>query len=534
MKFSVRDMLNLKLFESCHIVSGKKGLENEISSVDVLEVPDINKWIRKNEFLITTGFSIKDSEILQMNTIKSLSQNGAAGIGIKTGRFIDKIPSCMIEISNRLDLPIIEMPPSIAYIDILNTLLGIIWNNNSIQNKKIDLFNQKLNKFVLLSDSKELIIRTAGKEVKKSIVILNSDFQITAQYGNEVLIKNFKDNLIKNNLKEIDSIKLCEFEGLKFLICPIMIENTKYGYVTFLDIKEYEHALYNFLEITSTNLSMQLLKLKIKKETEIKTKSDIIQNVLLGKVQNNDIIQNNASYIGWRLNGKYCTAIIKIKNYSGKISDIYITLISIINNILNADNSKSIVTAKDENFILLIDNSEYKTKADQKNHTIAICSSIVKSLKNYLKNCSIYCSIGTVKDSIINLNKSYTEALEAFILTDSSKKSQVIYYDDLGIYKLLIDNISNQKFKNFYNEYLMPLVKYDADYNSELISTLNTCFENNFNLTLTSKKLFIHRNTLNYRIKKIEDLLDLDLSQCQSRLILGVSLAIHKLKKHYI
>ena len=160
-----------------------------------------------------------------------------------------------------------------------------------------------------------------------------------------------------------------------------------------------------------------------------------------------------------------------------------------------------------------------------------MCASIIEDIKPYLNEGNIYCGIGRLENTIMELSTSYDEASNALKFADSAHKNHIVHYDDLGVFKLLINNIDSSEIACFYRDYLEPVVRYDKEYNSELVNTLKVYFESNFNLLLTSKKLFIHRNTLNYRLKKIEDLLSMDISKYQNRLALELALSIY-ISKH--
>ena len=218
----------------------------------------------------------------------------------------------MIKLADEYNFPIIEMPSSIAYIDIINTLLSIILDKQSSETEKMDLFNQKLNKLVLSSGGERSIIETIAKQVNKPIVLLNTIFEVIEQSENGEFVENFKNTILQNIFNEsIDKVMHYNFDDCSFLISPINIEDTKYGYVVFLNITKDENYLYSFLEIASTNLAMEFLKSKIEKETEIRIKDDIVYDVLLGNVNNENTIRSSANYIGWNIDSKYSVAVFK-------------------------------------------------------------------------------------------------------------------------------------------------------------------------------------------------------------------------------
>ena len=101
----------------------------------------------------------------------------------------------------------------------------------------------------------------------------------------------------------------------------------------------------------------------------------------------------------------------------------------------------------------------------------------------------------------------------------------IIHYDSLGIgriiYKLprtLCEMYLNEVFKR------SPIDSLDQ----ETLDTINKFFENNLNVSETSRKLFVHRNTLVYRLEKIKKLTGLDLREFDHAIVFKVALMVKK------
>jgi purine catabolism regulator len=102
---------------------------------------------------------------------------------------------------------------------------------------------------------------------------------------------------------------------------------------------------------------------------------------------------------------------------------------------------------------------------------------------------------------------------------------QLLYFPDLSIYRLLFQIEHNPELIAFQEEMLGPLL---AQENSrELIHTLETYFRHNSNVSQSAEALFIHRNTLNYRLERIAEMLNQDLEKPETRLALQLALYIH-------
>ena len=103
------------------------------------------------------------------------------------------------------------------------------------------------------------------------------------------------------------------------------------------------------------------------------------------------------------------------------------------------------------------------------------------------------------------------------------------YYEELGLYRLLAGLRSRDELKRFYEETLGPLARYDATHGTELVHTLACFFAENANASQTSRALYIHRNTLSYRLQRIVEITGLDLDDAEARLALQLALKIDHL-----
>lgn len=166
---------------------------------------------------------------------------------------------------------------------------------------------------------------------------------------------------------------------------------------------------------------------------------------------------------------------------------------------------KDFVTAVDEKSIILV--KELKEK-DSKEEIDQISKHIYDTLSAEAMT-SVYVAIGTVVNDLKNVSASYKEAkmaLEVGKIFEENKK--IVNYEQLGIGRLIYQ-LPAPLCKMFINEVLHGLSMDQFD--EETLTTVNKFFENNLNVSETSRQLYIHRNTLVYRLDKLQKMTGLDL-----------------------
>ena len=154
-----------------------------------------------------------------------------------------------------------------------------------------------------------------------------------------------------------------------------------------------------------------------------------------------------------------------------------------------------------------------------------MAQSIEDTLKNELRIKTVI-GIGTIADHLRELADSYKEAqtaIEVGKVFDTEKS--IMHYENLGIGRLIY-----QLPTTLCEIFLSEVFKKNSidSLDQETLFTINKFFENNLNVSETSRKLFVHRNTLVYRLEKIKKLTGLDLRQFDHAIVFKVALMVRK------
>lgn len=137
------------------------------------------------------------------------------------------------------------------------------------------------------------------------------------------------------------------------------------------------------------------------------------------------------------------------------------------------------------------------------------------------------CGIGTPAQDLTQWNDTFRQAGQALEMARRLSERRPLYYPDLSVYRLLMQMEHSPEAREFYKHILGPLLAYESG--DELIRTLEAYFERNGNLKKTANVLYIHRNTLLYRLERIKEITGLDLDDPETRLALQLTLRIRKM-----
>lgn len=155
-----------------------------------------------------------------------------------------------------------------------------------------------------------------------------------------------------------------------------------------------------------------------------------------------------------------------------------------------------------------------------------------QQLGRRVADADVSTGVGRPRTGLDGLRRSYREALNALVVGQRVfGAGRVVSYASLGLYRLLLDIEEKSDLEGFYQEVLGSLIAADGRGGGELVRTLEAFFASNGSPTEASARLHIHRNTLLYRLQRIQAITKLDLNDSEVRLTIQVGLKIHQVRR---
>lgn len=181
----------------------------------------------------------------------------------------------------------------------------------------------------------------------------------------------------------------------------------------------------------------------------------------------------------------------------------------LIMNLSNRLFIKCSLVENDDELIIVIHNVNKKV-------IINYAEKLYSKCKITFDKYDISIGVGSRISGIRNISKSYRHASIAKKMIVSSEK-RLFFYDELGINKLIFDVCDKDTLTDFFEEQLGELYKYDEQHNTNYMETLRLYIENNCSIQAVAEQTFSHRNTINYRIKKIKQILRNDMDSMKDK-----------------
>lgn len=522
----------IEQFEGFKLLAGAGGLGRRVSTVTVMDAPDIYDWMKGGEFLITTAYIMKDNPLELKDLIIRLNKNGASALGIKIGRFIEKLPDVVKDTADRLNFPIIHIPINYAFSDVIHPALSRIVN---AQAKKL-MMSERIHKSFT-----QLVIEGRGTDhiVETLYGILNRNVAFKDLVFNKIYVVS-KSNKFKRDIQNLSLNSILD----KYFSYPVQIGSSIYGYII-VDENKDTNTLEDLDEITIEHAST-VLKLNIQKEIsnrqiEQKYRDEFIQDLLLNNIRTIEEVNNRAALYGWKMDKGLVCLIVDIDDYKVRF--------------LSLEKSKGLEEERDTVFRQITAkmkksfyNCYYTTYSDSIVYLIEPDVSPMKDFFNKLKMVSeeirkeirktsqftATIGIGSYKESVINIYTSFIEAQKAVRIGRTIYGGNNTHvYDDLGVYRMLFDISQGEEANCFCSQYLEKLIDYDIKNNCNYMGTLKHLVRNDWNLKKTAEDLFIHYNTMKYRFSKIIEIINLDLNNRENKFMIELCLKLMDISKQY-
>jgi len=560
--FTIKELVNKDNLKGLKVVAGISNIENIISNVNTMDNPDAFDWFTTGDFVLTTGYIFKDNPELQVKIIRELADINCSGIGIKPKRFLGKIPQCMIDEANRVNLPIIEIPFQYSISFVSSTINNEIHKREDSTLKKLFNIHEALTKCALEGGGLDELVKVISKLVGNPVLIVDSKWRLLSfseHMDNLIKVSDYlelnrKERIFSSEFIEDMPQNIHEFKksvkrrypnNKGEVVCrvlPFHADKESYGYlIVWETVNKMTSIEYMALEAAATNVALERLKTRQIEEAKHLLQQDFFDDLLEGKIESVHAANYLAELHNLDPRKKYICMITKVENeYESLNLDLLLTrtkfnkykddLIGIIDHIAY-QNNQSLLSIHRGNFIIsFIKVKENLAINNSSLYLREFVQDVFDGMIKYNKNSKIIIGIGKACPEFFDMKKSFIQAQEAIRLsTQINDKLMISFYEELLIYHLLDSVNSRETLEELYQSSLGKLIEFDQQNNSNLIDTLEQYFKSSGNISEAAKSMFLHRNTFIYRFEKIKTILNSELKNPDEVFKLQMGLLIMKI-----
>lgn len=519
--FTVREALKTGCLSEVQIIAGHSGLEREIKSVTIMDIPDIVDWLTGGELLIS---GVLFQQCFSKSLVDALLEKNCAGM-ITKKKFISQIPPELFEYCNIIGFPIILVPENYNWLQIMNPIINEIVREPFLIIEEGEKFHNTLMRAMIEGVSLSEICSLIYRSTDMSLAIMDNDFHLIGfsedfawkDYTRKLSVDSMKYSGISYQTPDESDVFIYSYSNSQLrlqnrilLFYPVTLNHVRYGYIVqATDAGHSESKPSDLMRIQQLSLFVALHSTK---QNEISNATRRFNGLLMDQLLiANDLTLESAEALLAPLEKKIHRSYYAVQFLYDELGNIASFVQR--NNLLGQFHALVEQQIEISNHILIFEKT-YAQIFLIPYPTENLNALLIKLRGLFLEATQLtHVYIGISEPTPLNnIKTAFIQSEHAANYLHSLESSEPFcMYSNLGILKFFMDNegkLDEDTLRAVYDAYVKPLKKHDETYHTELLSTLDLYIRNNCSKIETEKQLFIHKNTLRARLASINKILN--------------------------
>ncbi|MCL1847375.1 MAG: helix-turn-helix domain-containing protein [Coriobacteriia bacterium] len=513
-------------------------LERPVSGIDSSETPDIAQYTAPDTLLLTTAMMFRSDPEGLARMIEQLHEVKTAGIAIKTGRFIAEVAPSVLEVAQHLGYPVFQIPFDTTLGVTYHKLQSHIWGIETRQTY-LALEIQKTMSRMLFGEASLLqLLQYFAHKIGHDVLFFDYFFDLHAAGTENGVGQPDEQRTVEigSLLKQAHAVKpitlmdelhlTTSWGGLTCIVTPIEAGNSYPHYLVILSEEDIpQPLLYTVAELVSMVLSFLVHNRLRLIESEWRSKAEHFQRLLHIKSQSEssfiDAYQLAFTFPLPEL-GQYQIVAIgfdasALPPESKKMDHFALVQLWVEKQTAALKERCALIPLRESGHLLLF-------IREPQGVLPLMLQAMAEQLLEYVP-LALRFGIGNQTHKLESLSASYLEAVAALQRALGNLELPVVqFYSSEGIHEL-IQFAPDDHIRHYCSHILQSLAYPEGEYYCSLRDTLEVYLNCQCDITHTAKLLFVHRNTIRYRLTKIQNLLLHDLDDPE--FTLQVRLAIY-------
>lgn len=309
------------------------------------------------------------------------------------------------------------------------------------------------------------------------------------------------------------------------LVAPVVVEQEVLGYILLLmNGRAFQELDFVAAEQAATVCALVMLKERAALEVEHRLQGDLLFDLCQGRHQPEKDFLHRASLLGYDLHRPRAVVLLELDagaQAQGEAADPLGRVrrfLDAVRPLVQEYAPDALVAAQGESVLMLAPEDGIGPRA--------LAEKVHARLTSLLGQ-AVRVGVGSVCHTLTDYARSYREARQALLIARRrGLPGQISSFSDLGIYQVLFQVPDAGALRDFAQRTLGPLLDYDREHGTPLVYTLDQFLKHHGNRQATCRAVFVHINTLNYRLRRIGEILGVSLDSHADRLNLDLALRI--------
>lgn len=502
MKTKLSEIINLKTFKNSKLLTNPEVIQSiKVTGISVIEAP-IENFVHEDEIVLSTCIGYSDTPELLIEFISEIHSLGASCLMLALESNSVVTNRKVIEFADSLSFPLILLPWKLRFAEVIKEVVLHLGTHISEFNKFINLFKDKL--LYLFYDKKSIddVVQLIEKQFYGHVIMFDVFKNIKSMSPNSQNVLNALrfDELIANSKSSTSNV----------LILNLNSYSHKYGYLALDYSKTLEKVGFDLSDennvLLLNNMLCEVIPLWINLERSIfesqyNQHQRFLKSLLLRKGPLDNQIIEEAEKIGFETNKTFSSLVIILDNIDNTNDNL---LNNIAKDVLRFFTSQGIlpyILIKKTHLILFIDDEIFKHLS---------LDDLFKSVRNIIlshnEDLVLFWGTGRSDDSFNQFNSAYQAALTSALSQQFINDEENDGFITISLLKMIETMNQSDDIIKIVNTCLNNIIEYDLKTGIDLLSTFKEYMNSNQNISEASRNSHMHRQTLIYRLNKIEEL----------------------------
>jgi purine catabolism regulator len=459
----VRDLLQLPAWEGTRLMAGAAGDGRRVTGANIMEVPDIGRYVKPGEVLITTGYALRDDPEALLRLVRLLAAQGLAGLALKTHRYIDEIPKAVLEAADELSFPVLALAESASFNDMVRSVIVVLLSASAASTTSI---RERLTTIALVGGGMTEIQRTLSTALDRDVSVIEG-------------------------LNAPETETPWQF--------PVTIGARPWGALAIHGKEEPTETQWELVRQAAFAVSMHVAQARASVELDRRLRVLALEELVSDGLRSEPTLLEYARLYIVPTAGPRAVMVARCSPGS-ELVDVQRLAELVLG-------PGATAWSRGHDIVAIVSASEAVRQEPS-----------VRKWRDALLTAGlaeVVVGLGEAGKSLDELGRAHSTAMEALRIALSTGRDVALY--DGVAFERLVDDIPHEVLSRYVELTIGNLLRHDERENTQLADTLWT-YLGTGNGALAARKLYVHYNTLKYRLGQLHELLGEDFGDPRVRL----------------
>ncbi len=521
------------------LLAGERGLHLPVRWVHISELLDPTPWLSGGELLLTTGMQL-DTPAQQREFAARLADHHLAGLGFGTGFKHSAVPPPLLEVAAEREFPVFEVPYEVPFIAVTEAAFTQLVNEQYAVLRRALAAQERLERIVLSERGLDALVSALATLIGAAVVVFDARGEPLQQHAFRRAIEPDALEALRGEVherarrREARAFMPSLADGDQGLALPVAADGAprpagagggsgRAPEAWLVAIKD-AGPLSDFDRLTLhqavTIVALELLRSRVAGDTERRLAGDVLDAIVSGELAGSELARRLGPF---GLSDRVAAVVLRRAGDGGGSGTSVETALS---GTLREEATPALVASVGSLACALVPGGS------SEDELFALGDQVATAAAAELGD-EVRVGIGRAVPAV-DARRSFHEArcaLEALALGEavpengngfgpasSSEHPRVATYKDLGSFQLLLSLQDDEALRLFCDSILGPIEASEGPYGGELMRSLEAFIEENGQWERAARRLYCHRHTLRYRIRRVEELTGRNLGSARDRI----------------